>query len=245
MSTMVVRLSAMTLMFLRPALRQPILTLLVSMLPISFIVIFRIIGGAELSRHALFGSLVVFATNVGIVSMPQVAVSFRERSLQDMFVSSPVSPLLYAGGMGLSRLAWVAPGLAIILAVLVGTGGLPASALPGVIAAVLMTWFMGTMIGFTIAASASTPQMVGIIANMFGMLFSVLPPVYYPLALVPEKWQWLPMLLPTTHAAQLVRVAGGLAETTPLMLALHWSVLVAFTVGCAVYTVTRAHWRRP
>jgi ABC-2 type transport system permease protein len=245
MSSATTRLSAMTLMFLRPALRQPVLTLLVSTLPISFIVVFRIIGGAELSRHALFGALVVFSTNVGIVSMPQLAVSFRERSLQDMFVSSPVSPLLYAGGMGLSRLAWVAPGLAILMAVLVATGGLPAAALPGVVAVVLVTWFMGTMIGFTVATVAETPQMVSIFANLLGMLFTVLPPVYYPLELIPAGWRWLPMVMPTTHAAQLVRVAGGLSESTGPMLALHWTVLLAFTAGCAVFTVKRAQWRRP
>ncbi|HEX7241881.1 MAG TPA: ABC transporter permease [Longimicrobiaceae bacterium] len=241
----ITRLSAVTLMFLRPALRQPVLTLLVSMLPISFILIFGIIGGAQLSRHALFGSLIVFAANVGIVSMPQLAVSFRDRSLQDMFVSSPVSPLLYASGMGLSRLAWVAPGLAIILAILVATGGMPAAGIPGVVLVVLVTWFTGTMIGFTVAAAAETPQMVGVVANMLGMLLSVLPPIYYPLELVPASWRWLPMILPTTHAAQLVRVAGGLAETTPLMLAVHWTVLLGIAAACAVVTVTRAQWRRP
>lgn len=238
------RLSAVTLMFLRPALRSPMVTLLVSMLPISFILIFQVIGGAELSRHALYGSLIVFATNVGIVSMPQLAVTYRVRSLQDMFVSSPVSPLLYAGGMGLSRLAWVAPGLAILLGILVATGGVGAAELPGVLAVVLVTWFTGIMIGFTVATMVESPYMVGVVANLMGMLFSVLPPVYYPLELIPAAWRWLPMVLPTTNAAQLVRVAGGLAETTPGMLALHWAILLAFAVACAAFTVSRARWRQ-
>jgi ABC-2 type transport system permease protein len=239
------RLSAITLLFLRPALRQPVLTLLVSTLPVSFIVIFRVIGGANLSRHALFGSLIVFATNVGVVSMPQLAVAFREKSLQDMFVASPVPPLLYASGMGLSRLSWVAPGLAILMGVLVATGGMPASALPAVIAVVLVTWFMGIMIGFTIATVAESPQMVSIIANLVGMLFTVLPPVYYPLELLPGPWRWLALIMPTAHAAQLVRVAGGLATTTPAMLALHWTALLGFTAACLVFTVKKAQWRRP
>jgi ABC-2 type transport system permease protein len=110
---------------------------------------------------------------------------------------------------------------------------------------VLVTWFTGTMIGFTVAAALESPQMVGVIANLLGMLFSVLPPVYYPLDLVPSAWQWLPMIIPTTHAAQLVRVAAGLSETTPLMLAIHWTVLLGFAAACAVVTVRRAQWRRP
>jgi ABC-2 type transport system permease protein len=244
MSTLT-RLSATTLMFLRPALRQPVITLVVSMLPISFIVIFRLIGGSELSRHALFGSLIVFATNVGIVSMPQLAVSYRERSLQDMFVASPVSPLLYAAGMGLSRLAWVAPGLVILTAMLVATGGLSARELPGVVLVVLVTWFTGTMIGFTLATAVESPYMVGVIANLLGMLFTVLPPVYYPLKYVPGAWQWLPMVLPTTNAAQLVRIAGGVAESTPLMMAVHWTILLGFALVCTVVTVRKAQWRRP
>lgn len=238
------RLAAMTLMFLRPALRSPLLTLLVSMLPISFIVIFQMIGGAELSRHALYGSLIVFSTNVGIVSLPQLANAYKNRSLQDMFVASPVSPMLYAAGMGLSRLAWVAPGLAILIGALVYTGGLTLASVPGVLLVVVVTWFTGTMIGFSTATLFDSPQTVGMVANMLGMLFSVLPPVYYPLELIPPAWRWLPMVLPTTNAAQLVRVAGGLAETTPVMLAVHWTILFAFAFACGIFTFRKAHWRQ-
>ncbi len=239
----ITRLAALTLMFLRPALRSPVLTVLVVLLPISFIVVFRVIGGADLSRHALFGTLIVFSTNVGIVSMPQLAVTYKVRALQGMFVSSPVSPLLYASGMGLSRLAWVAPGLAVVLTILIASGGLAASQLPGVVLVVMVTWFTGTTLGFTIATVFDSPYMVGIVANLLGMLFSVLPPVYYPLDLIPAAWRWLPMVLPTTHAAQLVRVAGGLADTTPLMLGLHWTVLLAFALAGAGFTLTQANWR--
>lgn len=237
-------LAAVSLMFLRPALRSPLVTLLVSTLPISFIVIFQIIGGSELSRHALYGSLIVFSTNVGIVSMPQLANTYKNRSLQDMFVASPVGPMTYAGGMGLSRLGWVAPGLAILIFALVMTGSLAVSSIPAVVLVVLVTWFTGIMIGFTTATVFDSPQTVGVVANMLGMLFSVLPPVYYPLAMIPEAWRWLPMIVPTTHAAQLVRVAGGLAEASPAMQVLHWTVLILFAFACAVVTVKRAHWRQ-
>lgn len=237
------RLLAITMMFLRPAVRTPMLTILVSMLPISFIVIFRLIGGRQLSQHAIYGTLIVFATNVGIVSMPQLAIGYQIRRLRDMFVASPVGPLMYAAGMGLSRLAWAGPGLVIIIGVLVVTGGMPLAQVPSVIAVLLVTWFTGIMIGFFVSTLLPSQRMIGMVANLMGMLFSVLPPVYYPLDFVPQAWRWLPMLVPTANAAQLVRVAGGISTTSPGMIALHWIIMLAFAVGCGLVTVYKAHWR--
>lgn len=237
------RLLAVTMMFLRPAIRTPMLTILVSMLPVSFIVIFRLIGGRQLSLHAFYGTLIVFATNVGIVSMPQLAIGYQIRRLRDMFVASPVGPLIYAGGMGLSRLAWAGPGLLIIIGVLVAVGGMPLVQVPSVLVVVMVTWFTGIMIGFFVSTLLPSQRMIGMVANLMGMVFSVLPPVYYPLELVPEGWRWLPMLVPTADAAQLVRVAGGISKSSPGMIAVHWLILLAFAVGCGLVTVYKAHWR--
>jgi ABC-2 type transport system permease protein len=237
------RLLAVTSMFLRPSIRTPILTVLVSMLPISFIIIFRLIGGSQLSRHALYGTLIVFATNVGIISMPQIAVAYQTSRLRDMFVASPVGPLMYAGGMGLSRLAWAAPGLLIIIGFLTMTGGMPPGQVPAVVLVVLFTWFMGITIGFFVSTVLPSARMIGVVSNLMGMLFSVLPPVYYPLDMIPADWRWLPLLVPTADAAQLVRVAGGIATSTPAMIAVHWAILAVYAVACGLLTLRKARWR--
>jgi len=237
------QLYAMTMLFLRPVLRQPMLTVVVSVIPVSFILIFRLIGGKELSLHALYGTLVVFAANVGIISLPQVAVTFQSYRLRDMFVASPVSPLLYAAGMGLSRLCWAAPGLGLIILFLTLRGGLRWQQVPWVLLVIFFTWFTGVMIGFFISTFLPDPFMIGNASNLVGMLLSVLPPIYYPLSLVPAPWRWLPMLVPTTHAAQLIRAAGGLAVLSRGASVLHWSILCAYAVLCGLLSIRYAQWR--
>lgn len=237
------RVGALTLLFFKPALRQPMVTLIVVLVPVAFILIFSLIGGASLRQHALYGTLVVFSTNVGVVSLPQIAVAHRARRLRDMFVASPVGPASYAVGLGLSRLAWVAPGLVLLLILLTATGGMRPSALPTVGSIVILSWLTGVVIGFTLALVITDSYLIGQVANLSGLLLSVLPPVYYPLAMVPEQWRWLPMLVPTTHAAQLIRIAAGVAETTTCMVLLHWAILIVYGAACIAVMTRRWRWR--
>jgi len=232
------RIAALTLLFLKPAVRQPIVSLLVILLPVAFITVFHVIGGSRLSQHALYGTLVVFASNTGVVSLPQLALSHRTRRLRDMMIASPVGPASYATGLGLSRLAWSAPGLVAILVLLTWNGAMPISSVPAVLAVIAATWFTGVGIGFALAGAGSDIFVVGQIANIAGLVFTVIPPVYYPLEMLPVPWQWVAMIVPTTHAAQLIRVAGGVATTTGAMLALHWTVLLLW-VAAAGFTVMR------
>lgn len=233
---------AIAMMALRPTIRNPLLTILVSTLPASIVVMFHLIGGSELGRHALFGTLVVFATNVCVVSMPQVIVSYQARRLQDMFVASPVTPVMYATGLGLSRLLWVAPGLVVVMAVLLWTGGLLVRQLPQAVMVILVTWFVGALIGFMAATVFSSPYKITTAANLLGMLMSVVPPVYYPLALVPPAWRWLPMLLPTTNAAELLRIAGGLSTATLATTAVHWLLLLGSGALCLAVALKKTSW---
>lgn len=234
---------AITMMMLRPAVRTPWLTVLVSMVPTSFIVAFQLIGGPELSRHALFGTLIVFSTNVGVVSLPQLVIAYRVRHLQDMFVASPVTAGMYAAAFRLSRLAWIGPGLSIVIGVLLWNGELAPVRLPEVIAIVIVTWLTGTMIGFTMATLLPSPYTIGTAANLAGMVITVLPPVYYPLELLPPVWRPLALLLPTTHAAQLVRIAGGVSLSSPSMIALHWAAILLTAGLCATVLLSKARWR--
>src|SRR5207302_3881963 len=100
----VARTFAIAALTLKPSLRQPLFIILVSLLPFSLFVTFHVIGGAGLGQHALYGIMIVFATNAGVISLPQIAVTYRHSRLQEMYVASPVGPGMYGLGIGLSRL---------------------------------------------------------------------------------------------------------------------------------------------
>ena len=238
------RTFALTMLVLKPVLRHPVSTILVSVMPLSFIVIFGLIGGKELSLHALYGTLVAFATNVGVISLPQLVRTWEIRRLKDIFVASPLGPFEYAFGMGLSRLLWVAPGLILVTGVIIFMGGFGLHSAPAVMGVILVIFITGILIGFTVATMIKELQLIGPIANMMGLLMTTLAPVYYPLSYVPEGWQWLPMIVPTTHAAELVRHAGGMVEVTAGRLWLHWGVILVWGVIAVVLVTRKAEWRQ-
>ena len=239
----VLRTFAVAALTLKPSLRQPLFIILVSVLPLSLFVMFQLIGGSALGQHALYGMIIVFATNAGVISLPQITVIYRNSHLQEMYVASPVGPGLYALGLGLSRLLFALPPILVILGVLTVRGGMAASTLPLALLVVLCTSFCGVMTGFTLSLVVPNVYMISTVANLTGLVLTVLPPVYYPLAMVPAGWRWLAMLAPTVNAAELLRIYGGVSTGSPGMALLHWTVLLAETLVCGTIVFRRMSWQ--
>ena len=65
----------------------------------------------------------------------------------------------------------------------------------------------------------------------FRLLFATLPPVYYPITLVPYPFNYLAYLSPTTYAAEIMHSTMGYLELSTARLALDWAVLLGV---CAV-----------
>ncbi len=232
------------IMLALPTLRHPLWHFTLSIIPASYFLIFTLMGGPELGRQALLGALVVFAVNAGIVSLPQLIVGLRYRRMQEMFVASPIGPVPYALGTAISRLLYVLPLIVLVLALLVLTG-LPVGKLPPILAVLFVTWLIGSMLGFTVATYVRNPMHISAVSNLLGLLLTLIPPVYYPLSLVPKSVQWLALLVPTTHAAQLVRIYVGAVRVKAGSLALSWAVLGAYAALFLLLVATRARWHEP
>ncbi len=237
------RTFAVAALTLKPSLRQPLFIILVSVLPLSLFVMFQVIGGAGLGQQALYGIIIVFATNAGVISLPQITVTYRNSRLQEMYVASPVGPGMYALGLGLSRLLFALPPILLILAVLTVRGSMSPGALPQALLVVLSTSFCGVMIGFTLSLVVPNVYMISTVANLTGLVLTVLPPVYYPLAMVPAGWRWLAMLAPTVNAAELLRIYGGASAGSAGAALLHWTVLLLETFACGIIVFRRMRWQ--
>lgn len=213
------------------------------MFPVGFFLTMNVLGGASMSQQALFGFLVSGANQVGIVGLSQVAVFNRSYHTQEMFVASPVTPMQYMVGLGLSRLFGGLPLQVLWLTVLLIRGDLSFAAVPAVIGVVLLTYLGGCMIGFFTAAYARSPQHISGVANMLGWLMMLLPPVLYPLDMAHGVWKYLAMVLPVTNAAQLVRLAGGIAQGGLPAVLLHTGLFLLTTTVLGVLVMARSQWR--
>jgi ABC-2 type transport system permease protein len=235
---------AIAQMLALPVLRDPATYGFAFLFPAVFLFLLWLIGGMSLGRHVLFGSLVSIMMNSGIINLSQTVVEYRYRKLQDMYVASPVHQLMYLFGMGLSRLFYSLPSCIVIFAILLTSGYMPADAILVTALVLLMSWAAGCAIGFSIATYFNNIRQISAAANLLGIMMLLLPPVFYPLELIPGKFHWFALLIPSASAAQLIKVASGAsAISAPPYILAYWAVLIIHTIGCFLLVLYKSRWR--
>lgn len=229
----------------RGNIRQPMVYVTLAAMPASYFLVFSLLAGGSLGRHAFLGAAVAFAVTGGVVSLPQTVVLYRMRRLHDMIVASPIRPLTYVAGLAVSRLLYVAPPLVVVIAAFGLFGDVAPWRVAAMVPFVVVGWAFGCALGFAIARRWDNPAYISAVANMVGYLLVLLPPVYYPMSLLPEP-AWLPTsLIPTAAIADLMRWSAGISETAgPLTAVQVLSVAVSLVV-CLWYASRDGRWREP
>lgn len=236
--------SAIARMLAVPAIRDPATYGFAFLFPVIFLFLYGLIGGMSLGQHVLFGSLISLVMNSSIISLPQSVVSYKSRKLQDMYVASPVHQLTYLFGFGLSRLLYSVPGILLFFMILLISRYMPFEVVPVILLVLLMSWATGCAIGFTIATYFKNVMQVSAAANLLGIFMLLMPPVLYPLELIPENWRWLALLIPSTNAAQLIKVTCGASTlNSPAYRLAYWAILIFYTVLCILFVLKKSRWR--
>jgi ABC-2 type transport system permease protein len=228
------RVAAIAALLSRGGMRQPALYVAVSAIPASYFLLMWLLGGAGLGRHALVGALVAFAVNAGIVALPQTVLAVRWRHLDELLLASPVSRPQFVAAVALSRVWFIAPPLLVAYAVflLVDRPGPLAAAL--VLGCLGVAFTLSCTTGYALAARWHNPVTISAVANMAGLLTVLLPPVYYPVSLLPGWLQWPALLVPTASLADLTRAVSGLSAPSAGRLAGEIAV-----VGAAIALAAR------
>lgn len=237
--------TSVAVMVTRGTFRQPLILVSIAMMPFTLFLLFWLIGGVNLSQHVLLGSMVAFTHNAGIVSLPQIYVYYKQRKLKEMFVASPMHPITYMTGLGLSRILYALPNLLIVMVAAMATGALPLHSLPVILLILAWSWLVGSLIGFTIATYFRSAMHIGVISNMVGMLLAAIPPVLYPAELLPsEGLRWAVMLVPAASAAQLVRTeVGVVSEIMPYQGPILWTILSVYLALGILLVIRGSRWR--
>jgi len=207
MKSKIRQLYGITAFYAIPIVKRNWIWMLTSLImPFSFFVMFYFIGGKDLSMQAPIGALAVLSFNAGLVNLPQYMLMSKFRKLHYYFVSAPISPVLYNAAIALAMLIPMIPDLIvmIILCYLLGARFSIVGIL-SLILVILLTWAVGSLLGFYIGTRVSNAMYISAIANTAGLLLETLPPVYYPLNYVSFAWKDVLLLIPTVSAAHLMR----------------------------------------
>ncbi len=186
------------------------LAILTGTLVQAVLLIFVWVLARDILPIALVGALVYSVFLIGQRVLNEAAYIRIDHKLNELYHASPMSPEAYFLGMSTGIfLAYLPPILVIAAVTLVVApfGLLPWGVL---IACLLAVWSVSASLGYFISTLFKDMKTIWPYSSLITNLLGIVPPVFYPLHLVPGGWRWLALVLPTSSATALVNGAAGL-----------------------------------
>jgi len=213
--------------------------------PLSFLFFIYIVSHGTYVAYGITGGMVLTMLTVGTSLQADLTHYRHDLKLQDVVVASPVEAPIYVAGMALSELVYSLPALAVFVVLFVAWGFATVTSLVVVAGVMVLVWAFACALAFTLATYFKDVRETFIFSPLLSLLFTVLPPVYYPISALPGWAQVAARVSPTTYAAGLVQGAVGLQPLSLSAAALDWAVLGAFTVVLFLVAAVKARWREP
>ena len=211
--------------------------------PLSLLLVIPFASGGTLFGTAIEGGLIMIFFSSGIALQSDLSHLKNDFKLQDMIVSSPTSSRLYMGGMALAEIVYSLPAL-IILVILAGIYLQPNLLQVAVLSVVLILIFaVSVAMGFMLSTFSSDVVQSYAFTRLLSLLFATLPPVYYPITLVPWPFNYLAYLSPTTYAAEIMHSSTGFLDVSINTLIVDWAVLLRVCAVILFIAVKKTRWR--
>ena len=221
----------------------PIVLINTVLSPLSFLALVVFVSRGSLIGQAVEGGFIMSMFSSGMSLQADLSHLKNDFKLQDMVVSSPTTWLTYMMGIALSEIVYSIPAL-VVLAVLANYYlVLNAFGVLEFVGVLFLMFFASMAVGYTLSTFSSDIVQSFAFMRLLSMLFSTIPPVYYPITYIPLPYRYLAYLSPTTYAAEIAQNASGFQPTTIETLALDWSILIAVTVVLFFIAARKARWR--
>lgn len=224
-----------------PMVRIPTLLPFVFATPFTILFILYIGGEGQLLASGLAGALVMSVAQQGLILGADLTVFKIDHKFQSMAVASPVSSFTYMFSIALSELAFASPPI-IVLLFIIGRSGVSELAIIEMIGVVLLTWVTTSSIGFFLSTYVLNTRTAFITVTFIATLISILPPVFYPIRILPSYLQFAAEFAPTTHASILIQSLSGVPFSSNQIM-FSWIVLPVFAVIFLSLAMFKAKWR--
>jgi ABC-2 type transport system permease protein len=228
-----------------PMVRIPTLLPFVFATPFTILFILFVTGKGAAFAYGIAGAIAMTVSQQGLILGADLTNFKIEHKFQSFVVASPVSAMTYMFAVAASELVFATPPILILLVVTAtSVTGISGLGLLEIVAVVLLTWATTSSIGFFLSTYVLNTRTAFITVTFVSILLSVLPPVFYPLDVIPASFRWVAELAPTTHSSLLIQSAMGL-ETNASQITLSWVALPAFAVLFLLLALFKARWREP
>ncbi len=227
-----------------PIRRSPFSLINFIVSPLTILFFIYIFAGPGKVVFALGGGLIAVIVGSCIVLETEAAFMRLVVKLQDMFVSSPISPITYVAGMSIAQLCNGIAGIILFSALLsvfvhlTPIGGIE------VAAAAVITWASISALGFMISTFARDIRDLWVYGPLLNVVLAFLPPVFYPISYIPSALRFVAYLAPTTYPAQIIQTAVGVAGTRQNVISLDLLGGVLYTLVLIVLAAKLGRWRQ-
>ncbi|MGD0331214.1 MAG: ABC transporter permease [Nitrososphaeria archaeon] len=226
-----------------PMIRIPTLLPFVFATPFTILFILFVNGQSTAFSYGLSGAITMTVAQQGLFLGADLTSYKIEHKFQSVVVASPVSPFTYMFSVAASELAFAVPPLAILLVILAyRSPEVGALTILGIVVVAVLTWMTTSSIGFFLSTYVLNTRTAFLTVTFISIILSVLPPVFYPMQLLPPQVRWLSELVPTTHASVLIQGLSGLPVSYTQTI-VSWAALPAFTVAFLALALLKAKWR--
>lgn len=206
--------------------------------PIGFLLFARALTppGFEdaVATRLMAGSLVFGIGLMTVNNLAQLVLWERFRFMLKLVITSPVHPLSYALGVVSFSVTQGMVTAAVVLS-FAPLLGISIHLDWWLVPVLLLTALSTTGLGVILATWSPTMEVGNMLANVVGIMLTLLSPVYYPIQRLPEWLQWVARLSPYTHAGaavdRILAGRGGFQDQALLLLAIAAVAIVAGIAG--------------
>ncbi|HEY6238439.1 MAG TPA: ABC transporter permease [Thermoplasmata archaeon] len=211
--------------------------------PLGFLFFLGLIVKTTLLPQVLVGSLMMELGLININVLAQSIGGDKQSKVYDLWVSLPISPLVYVLALALSLLPFSLLSAVVTLVVGIYLFGIPIALglVPLLFLGFLLVWASTLGIGFLIGVYGSSPRQISTLAQFVGIVMTFFAPVFYPVSLLPPALRLVAYVWPLTWGAQLF---ASLLAGDPGALVASGAVLTGFTVAWFALIAVGLRWRQ-
>ena len=212
--------------------------------PFAYVFFLFVVGGRSFLPYGVIGATITTLVAAGLFLGADATMYRIQYKFQDFAVASPISAVDYMLGLSLGEVTFVAPSLVVILAMYAYLGLINWN-FPLVILVMVFAWVLASALGFFLSTFILQNRSAFTITTLVTTLLTVLPPIYYPITIIPQSFRFVAYFAPTTHLSILIQSMLGLENYSLSQIELSWAALIAYTMLFLVLATLKARWRQP
>ncbi|MCL4329495.1 MAG: ABC transporter permease [Candidatus Thermoplasmatota archaeon] len=233
--------SLMKLNGMIPIYRRPLALVAILSTPFSFLFFVDIFSNGTQLLAGSIGGLIFTMINAATMLQSDLLFGKIDLKFQQMVSTTGISPLTYVLGMASGDIIFILPGAVFFLAAIIYLASAGIIAVLLILASAFLTWLFFSLLSYLISRRVREMREIWPISVIFGIVFAVLPPIYYSIYSIPVPVRYIAYLVPTTFAALIIKgaVAGSLVSVVIPM-----AIYALETLGMIFFATRVSDWRQ-